>query len=174
MEKQQILAFFESLNEKLRGKGVLGEIGVVGGTAMVLGFDARASTKDIDAIFVPAIEIREAAAEVAESMSLSSDVLNDAVKGFIYTAPEKCVLLEYDCLRIWMPPPEYLFAMKCCSARYDSSDHDDIMFFIDYLGLTSLDEGLRIIEEYVPKKRIPAKTSFFLEEIFEKGVDMEF
>ena len=53
-----ILEALANLNGRLAEEGVIGEICIYGGTAMVLAFNARLSTKDVDAIFNPAEIIR--------------------------------------------------------------------------------------------------------------------
>jgi hypothetical protein len=49
-------------------------------------FHAREATKDIDALLVPASELRRAARRVAEREDLPESWLNDAVKGFFSNA----------------------------------------------------------------------------------------
>ena len=46
---------------------------------MALAYDARRATVDVDAIFVPAAEVRKAAARVAERLQIEEDWLNDGV-----------------------------------------------------------------------------------------------
>ena len=53
MDKAQIQACFEKLNDELKSLDVKGEICLYGGAVMTLVFDARPSTKDVDAIFKP-------------------------------------------------------------------------------------------------------------------------
>ncbi len=58
-----------------------------------------------------------------------------------------------------------MLAMKCHSARFDSHDIDDVKFLLNHLEIRSAEEAFRIVEEYVPRKVVPAKTRFLLEEL---------
>ncbi|MEO8127623.1 MAG: DUF6036 family nucleotidyltransferase [Bryobacteraceae bacterium] len=117
--------------------GIVGEINIFGGTSMVLAFQARQSTKDVDAIFAPANEVREAARSVAGQLDLPIDWLNDAVKGFVSERSrfEKIEGLEFSNLRVQTPIAEYLLAMKVMAARAGLSgergDGEDIAFLIE-------------------------------------------
>jgi hypothetical protein len=51
LSKDEIIAALSRLNEHLREAGVIGEICLFGGTAMVLAFNARLSTRDVDPFF---------------------------------------------------------------------------------------------------------------------------
>lgn len=53
LSKEQILKYLEILSDEIGKEDLKGEILVFGGAAMVLAFNARPSTKDIDAIFQP-------------------------------------------------------------------------------------------------------------------------
>jgi methylmalonyl-CoA mutase cobalamin-binding subunit len=65
LTKDQIQKCFIELNEELRKEGRKGEIGLVGGAVMCLVFNARISTRDVDAIFEPSAFLREAARKIA-------------------------------------------------------------------------------------------------------------
>ncbi len=164
-----IRKLFEELNAELAVNGVKGELGICGGAVMCLVFEARESTKDIDAIFHPTKEIREASRVVAARMGLPEDWLNDAAKGFFLTAPPVREVLELSNLRVWAPQAEYMLAMKCVSARFDSHDLDDVKFLIGHLGIKKVDQACRIIELYYPRKVIPPKTQYLLEELLGVG-----
>src|SRR2546422_11560203 len=79
-----------------------GEVCLLGGTAMALGFKARPSTKDIDAIFAPAGLIRELAAIVQQEQNLPENWINDSAKGFISAQHETVVgdLPQFENLRL--------------------------------------------------------------------------
>lgn len=133
---------------------------------MCLAFDARPATKDVDAIFKPASEIRQAAFQVAKSLDLPDDWLNDAVKGFL-VPHDQTLLLEMPSLRVYIPSSEYLLAMKALSARLDTTDKPDIIFLIKKLGLNSPEDVMNIVEKYYPRNNIKPATQFFIEEIFD-------
>lgn len=65
LTREIVLTALRLLSERLQEKGVVGEINILGGTAMMLAFQARQATKDVDAIFAPVDVVREAARSVA-------------------------------------------------------------------------------------------------------------
>ena len=134
---------------------------------MCLAFNGRKSTKDVDAVFSPASTIRKIAAEVGKLHGIDEDWLNDAAKGFLEGTFKRNDLLNYSHLRVWVPEPKYMLAMKCLSARWDTLDRKDVIFLLELLQLKSAPSVFAIIESYYPKKRILPKTQFFIEEIFE-------
>ncbi len=168
LDTQTMKKLFQALNRELKEKDVIGEIGLCGGAVMCLVFNARAATKDIDAIFKPTREIREACRKVAEDFGLPEDWLNDAAKGFFLTDPPKQNVLSFSHLRIWAPTAEYMLAMKCVSARYDTFDREDVVFLIHHLELSSYQEVSKTILKFYPNEMIPPKTRFLIEEIFDR------
>ena len=165
---ETIRALFVALNDELSSRGVLGEVGLCGGAVMCLVFQARSSTKDVDAVFEPTAEIREAAAIVARNFGMTADWLNDAAKGFFLSDPPRHHVMELSNLRVWAPTAEYMLAMKCVSARFDSHDRSDVEYLIRYLGLKSPAAVTEIICRFYPHERVPAKTTFFVEEILDE------
>jgi len=176
LSREQILRALESLSNELGQRSVVGELCLFGGTVMVLAFTARLTTKDVDALFQPAQTIRELARRIAEEQNLPADWLNDGAKGFLSTRHETTPgnLPQYPHLRLTMPVPEYLLAMKCMAARLggttdEPSDVADIRFLIRHLDLKSAAGVLDIVALYYPASRIPVKTQYLVEGLFEEG-----
>ncbi len=167
LDHKQIESLLKKLNSKLKGRDEKGEIGLVGGAVMCLVYKARAATKDVDAIFEPSKIIRKLAAEIAEEESLPSDWLNDGAKAFIRPQFQKQEILNLSNLLVWAPEANYMLAMKCISARWDTHDKDDVIFLIKYLEIKKAEAVFKIIEDYYPKSIIPSKTKFFIEEALE-------
>jgi hypothetical protein len=171
-----ILRALGSLSEELGRKEITGEVCLFGGTVMVLAFTARLATRDVDAIFQPTQSIREAARRVADDQHLPIDWLIDGVKGFISSRHETTPgnLPQFPHLRLTMPVPEYLLAMKCMAARLggvmgESSDVPDIIFLIRHLQLKASQSVLDIVGLYYPAHRIPVKTQYLVVGLFEEG-----
>jgi hypothetical protein len=165
LDASLIKKLFCALNEELAKKGILGEIGLCGGAVMCLVFQARKATKDIDAIFEPTGEIRKASMRVARRFGIKEDWLNDAAKAYFHLDPPKEEVMELSHLRIWAPRADYMLAMKCVSARFDTHDKEDVEFLLKHLKLKEPKQVFRIIERYYPEAQIPAKTKFFVEEL---------
>jgi hypothetical protein len=155
LTKERIQDLLKQLNTLLAERGELGEIGIVGGAVMCLVYNARVATRDVDAIFEPASVIRELAARIAATESIPPDWLNDAAKGFILPGFERHEVLSLSNLRVWAPEPRYMLAMKCISARWDTSDRDDVIFLIKLLNLEKPQAVFNIIESYYPHDKIP-------------------
>lgn len=167
LSREKIIALFDKLNERLAARGEVGEVGIVGGAVMCLVFDARKSTKDVDAIFKPTSLIRKLVAEIGEDEGVDDDWLNDGAKGFIGENFTKVEVLNLSHLRVWAPEPKYMLAMKCLSARWDTSDRKDVLFLLKLLKLKKSKDVFQIIEGYFPKKHIPPKTQFLIEEVLQ-------
>lgn len=117
-------------------------------------------------MFAPTREIRDAARVVAGEFGVPDDWLNDAAKGFLVSSPPRIQVLDLPNLRVWAPTAEYLLAMKCISARFDTHDADDVAFLARHLGLAAPDEVFERITRYYPQERVPPKTRFLVEELF--------
>jgi hypothetical protein len=174
LSRETILAALSRLSDELERKGVLGELNIVGGTAMVLAFNARGSTKDVDAIFEPTSEIRAAAGAVAEELELPADWLNDAAKGFLSPAGEFTPVESIDLpnLRVQAPTAEYMLAMKVLAARIgigdERGDSKDIAFLIRILGLPDASSVMGIVSRYYDPSRISPRSVYLVDEILEE------
>jgi hypothetical protein len=176
LSREKILKAFQEMSDELARHGVTGEICLFGGTVMVLAFAARISTKDVDAIFQPTQEMRNAARSAGEANGFEENWLNDAVKGFISARHETIPgnLPQFPHLRLTMPTPEYLLAMKCMASRIgavrdEADDVNDIVFLIRHLRLQSAEAVMDIVAAYYPKNKIPVKAQYLVEGLFTEG-----
>ncbi|MSQ53206.1 MAG: hypothetical protein EXR28_15115 [Betaproteobacteria bacterium] len=176
LTREVILAALGGLSDDLGEQGVTGELCVFGGTVMVLAFTARLATKDVDAIFAPAQAIRSAAERVAARQKLPPNWLNDGVKEFTSLRHETTAgnLPQFKHLRLTMPVPEYLLAMKCMASRIggtagEQSDIPDIVFLLRNLEIKLAQQALDIVARYYPSDRISIKTQYLLEGLFDEG-----
>jgi len=169
LSRDRILGLFSELDDELCQRNVKGDVFIVGGAAMAVAYEARPATRDVDAIWHPSTEVREAAARVAARHDdLDADWLNDGVKGFLPgdDRGERRVVYEGECLAVAAGSPEYLLATKLLASRV-SRDEDDILLLYALNGFSTVDEGLALLERYYPGRPIEAKVRFFLEELIE-------
>jgi hypothetical protein len=165
MDREEIVALLTALGATLRDRGVDGEMYVVGGAAIALAYDARRSTRDIDAVFEPKLAIYEAAADVAERFGLPAGWLNDAVKGFLAgDDPDAAPVLDVPGLRCLAASPRMLLALKVLAHRV-GEDEGDVMFLAAALGLRTSGEVLAVAEDVFGDRLDPA-ARFFVEELF--------
>jgi hypothetical protein len=177
--RDDVESAFAELGERARARGVIVEIAVYGGVALMLTFPGRPTTKDVDAVArSDAGVLRKLARELAESRAWPENWLNDAVKGFLSahdrepgaTRLFRTYPSETDPgLRVYVAVPEYLLAMKCLAMRIaqpeGSEDLADIERLVGFLDLSDAEAVLAIVEKYYPRGRIPPKTRFGVEEL---------
>jgi hypothetical protein len=166
LDRSSLLAALEELDEELGSAGIRGEVFVVGGAAMALAYDARRSTVDVDAIFAPSKEVREAARRVAERLDLEPDWLNDGAKAFMPGEdPERIGVYEGANLSVAAASPRYLLAMKLLASRVER-DQDDIRSLYEMCGFTTAEEGLDLVQSTYAGHAIGPRVQFLLEEMF--------
>lgn len=143
---------------------------------MILAFNARLSTHDLEEVFQPGEAVREAVAEVAAEQGLSADWLNDGVKGWLSAKGELVTtnLPQFSHLRLSRPSERYLLAMKCLAARSaglgTQGDKADIVFLVRELGLRTAEAVLKVVEDFYPADRILPKSRFLIEEVMSEAV----
>lgn len=169
LDRADIERLLALVNDELARSDVTGEIYLVGGAVMCLAFNARSSTKDLDAYFEPTKSIRDAANRIADRESLPIDWLNDAVKGYLSPQGDYEPYLDLSHLKVFVARPEYLLAMKCLAMRLGEEFHDesDIRFLLRYLNISSYQVAIDLVAKYYPVEQIPQKTLYALEEILE-------
>ena len=166
LDREGLVAAFDELGALLHARGLRGTVFVVGGAALALAFDARRTTRDVDAVFEPKAEVYRAARDVAGGLGLPEDWLNDAVKGFL-PGPDPAPIPVYESpgLAVAAGSARYLLALKLLASRVEQ-DVDDIRFLFGELGLTTPAEGLAILSELYPQARLAPRTRLLLEEMF--------
>jgi uncharacterized nucleotidyltransferase DUF6036 len=171
LKESDIRRLFDLLNEELRKSDTKAELFLVGGAVMCLAYSARPSTQDVDAVFRPAAQVREAAARVAARARIDPGWLNDGVKAFMSAQQDFASFLELDHLHVMVAQPEYLLAMKCLAMRIGAEfrDEDDIRYLLRHLDIRSAKQAIATITKYYPLERFPQKTLYALEELLPKA-----
>jgi hypothetical protein len=180
LTREHILQGLRAIDDEARKRGVLIDLAVYGGAAMALAFDLRQATKDVDAVVRGAPDlVRDVVRRIAQDRDWPEDWLNDGVKGFLSSQEQLAALDEFHSddtcgLRVYVPTPEYLFAMKCMAMRVSSieatADAEDIVALAKIIGLESAEQAFDLVEGFYPKKLIPPKVRFGLEELMERVV----
>jgi hypothetical protein len=126
-----ILRAFDALSEELLRRSECAQIAIAGGAALVLLFNARESTKDVDAYIVSptAAVVRDAVAEVAAALELPRDWLNDAAKGYFVGLSLGAPLFDSPSLTIRAVTTAQLLAMKL-AAWCDAVDRADAQLLL--------------------------------------------
>src|SRR5688572_17998258 len=89
LTKAEILAALTRLSELAASEGVRLEMSLYGGALMLLAYDARDVTKDVNAIVHPPEIARRLVARVAAERELQDEWLNDHVKQFVSGREQK-------------------------------------------------------------------------------------
>lgn len=151
-----------ALAGELGGASVRCEVVVVGGAAVVLLYNAREATKDVDVLILggddPAL-VRRAVQRVAGALGLPDDWMNDAAKGYVHGLALGEVLLDEPALLVRALAPHQLLAMKL-SAWRDDVDIEDARLLLGKMP-ADRDEVWRLVEPHlVPGRETKAYYAF--------------
>lgn len=164
--REQIVVLLTELGADLHGQGVRADLFVVGGAAMALAYNTRRATRDIDAVFEPKLQVYAAAARIRVRHDLPEDWLNEAVREFLPGPdPARQEILDVPGVRVSVPSPRYLLALKVAAARVDR-DADDIRVLADLVGARTAQEVLDLTGQIMGRNVLLPKVHFLIEEIF--------
>jgi hypothetical protein len=164
---------FTLLAENLAERSIVGEIHVFGGAAMVLAFDARAATRDVDALFEPDDHVLQAAWEVAKRLDLPRSWLNNQASSYVSgRAGRGTPVFDHPNLRVMTTPPEHLLAMKVRAARA-ARDTDDVRLLLRHLRLRNVADVIAIVDRYFPDEPLNERSRLLLEDVLGEANEQE-
>ena len=164
MDRLEILDHLRTLGQHLERRGLQGDLYVVGGAVMALAYDARRTTRDVDAVFEPKTTIYEVAALVAQERGLPPEWLNDAVKGLLAGPdPYRTEIFELPGVRVEAASAQMLLALKVLAHRRDV-DADDLRLLARHLDLRRPADVLDLAERLLAPQRLTLESALFVEE----------
>ncbi len=167
LSRDDIETSFRRLGELAQADGENLQFVVLGGTAMVLGFDARPSTKDVD--FAPLMAtnitiLRRLAEQVGGELGWDESWMNDAAKGYLHGPLSLIPVYNAFGIEVFRPVTEQLLAMKLAAWR-DDVDIADAELLMGQLAATTMDEVWARIHEFViPDSEL--KVKYALEDLW--------
>lgn len=175
--RDKLIYLLNKLGEELAEQGTMGEIVVYGGSALMLMYDFRASTHDVDFTALDSLNngqyrVLKAATKISAQEGINSAWMNDAIEVFVSDTPDMLLFGEFPKdkpgLRVFTATPEYIFTMKMLAMRpsTSSSDMEDIWNLIDICHINSVSEAKERLEDFYPNKILPKKNELLLMDIY--------
>ena len=141
---------------------------------MVLGFDFRRATQDVDSLITQGHgQVMQAAQEVERELRLPPNWLNGQATVYLSRHSDFSLFKMYPSegqfgLRVLLAKPEYVLAMKLFSFRLHGSDVEDIKYLAHHLKRTSADELLSLLKHYYPNEHITPEREVQVRELARK------
>jgi hypothetical protein len=166
LDRDKIRDAFRRLGDRLARRGVVADLYVFGGAAMAMAYDARRTTRDVDAIFSPHGIVHEEAGVVGRELGLPSWWLNEQATAYVAPSRDQNAsrVFDHPGLRVCAASPEHLLAMKVLAARV--KDVDDIAFLARHLGIESSAAALAVCAEVFPDEPVPGRAAGILRNLF--------
>ena len=136
----QIRALLHELGRRLQAQGVLGDVKLVGGAALILQGIGNRPTADIDASYADPAAVNAVVTEMAADYDLSPGWLNSSAAAFIPDNATWVTLEQTDGLTIQAADTETLLAMKIAAER--DKDTLDIARLLRRLNITNADDAV--------------------------------
>lgn len=162
LSQDEITNALTRLGEIAQAKGYQIELVAVGGAVMVLAYNARLATHDVDVFILSPEEariVRDFSQQVAHELNWPDDWLNDGAKGFLVGISHGPVIFSAPGIVVRQPSVAQLLAMKL-SAWRDDVDIEDAQRLLQEMSGTQ-DDIWTIVEPYlVPGNKLKAKYAF--------------
>lgn len=160
--RHEISEALERLGQLAEQRGTKIELALVGGALMVLIYETRESTRDVDAIILAPRDakiVREMVRIIADEREWPHDWLNDGAKGFLVGLSPGPVVFSGPGIEVRRPAIEQLLAMKLSAWRDDVDIADARCLLQDLSG--SRDQIWESVEPYLtPGNQMKAQYAF--------------
>jgi hypothetical protein len=164
-DHDELTPAFTLLAERLERKQLVGHVHVIDGAAMLLAYNSRVITRDVDALFAPDGPILKAAHEVAAQLDWPRSWLNNQASSYMSRTPgEGAIVFDHPYLQVVATPADHLLAMKVLAAR-SVRDREDIELLIDRLKITSAATIWDTVARFFPDTEIPARSRLLIEDL---------
>ncbi len=167
------------MGQYLLDRKALGEIAIYGGSAIMLQFDWRKASRDVDARVTSERShglVIEAAANAAAQLGLPRSWLSENVAMYarrgegeadrislgLYPSPERFGL------RVTAAKPSYILAMKLKALErvtIDDRDYEDAVNLGIERGMSRVDELREVFRQFFPDEELPPRAALRLEEL---------
>jgi hypothetical protein len=155
------------------------DMAIYGGSCLILVSNFRLGSEDVDAV---ALEdqafVDDASRKIATRHGWPEDWLNDGVRTYLSSAVEGRQAHELFAtypdesnpgLRVYVPTPEYMLAMKLMALRIaptGGKDLDDIVNLLQIVGLESKAKIVEFAARFYPEARISGKLRLALDDLW--------
>lgn len=170
-DKDRLEALFNRIGEKLHKQGLVADITLYGGSALMLRYGFRESAHDVDVVMDQWDEaaLKTIASEVASEENLSTHWFNDDVKHVIGEREQTDLYKVFPdaqrpALRVHTPKPEYMLALQVSAMeRTEISDDKsaplgklakDVRNLAGSLGFNKL-QTLNCTKFFFPNRKLP-------------------
>ncbi len=176
LTRAEIVTALQRLSELAQAEGVRLEVTLYGGAVMLLAYDARDVTRDVDAIVHPPAVGRRLVARVGADFGWPENWLNDEVKLYLSTKEAKNELVVAGVsavgLHITRPTAKYLLAMKVMACRKPlpgyAGDFGDIELLLRVTRCRSVAAVEKLVDSFFPDTVLPDATKVTLGEMLER------
>ncbi|MFL5656789.1 MAG: hypothetical protein ACJ8CB_21740 [Ktedonobacteraceae bacterium] len=166
MQAQDIVTYFAELGQELQHLGVQHPIRIllIGGAYMLTQVHNRPTTNDIDVLLKDIDDtttsplyrtFKAAARAVASRNHLPNTWINDLVGDFLRNTgavPQGTLWRRYAMLEVYIPPSEYILALKLLAGR--PKDRDDIYALSQQIKIRTRDQAQQLVDRYIPNKQV--------------------
>jgi hypothetical protein len=178
MQIQDIDRYLTQLGQELSISGVQQPVRIliIGGTFMLTQVGNRSITDDVDVVFKDILDRKaspvyqatlQAVKTIAARNRLREDWLNDGFSHMLRGMsgiPEGTLWRKYDMLEVYLPPIDYILALKLLA--YRDKDRDDIEALFRLKNIQTREQAQRVVNQCVPNPS--AHRVFGLEETLDK------
>ncbi len=166
MQAQEIVTYLAELGQELQHLGVQHPIRIllVGGAYMLTQIHNRPTTNDIDVLLKDVDDtttsplyrtFKAAVRTVASRNQIPSTWINDVIGDFLRdtgTVPQGVLWRRYAMLEVYVPPGEYILALKLLAGR--QKDWDDIYALCQHLKIQTRKQAQQLVDRYIPNKQV--------------------
>lgn len=162
--RQEITKALERLGQLAEAQGEKIELVLVGGALMVLAYEARPSTHDVDVVILAPSEARIVwvfVETIAVERGWPKDWLNDAVKGYMIGLSSGPVIFSAPGIEVRSPSVGQLLAMKLSAWRDDVDIADARRLLQEFPPGSNREAVWQEVEPYlVPGDELKAQYAF--------------